>query len=643
MVTNMNFIVDFKDDTSLETIQKYLNRPYIKVIKIYNAFEKTYLIEASRQPIFDSSIHSYIIRDDDQPLVLLSNVINVDKNFCTNTLTGSTITLDTNNNDDWWKIYSLYQPELDKETIPIDRRGEDITVYILDSGIKADHLDFQGKSISNLFSFNSNFDDNRGHGTAIASVISGNTCGISNASIKSCKIFDNGIPTKQSDLLNALDAIRDDFLQSAQGLGIVNCSWQIIKNEFIESKIRLLINNGLFFVVAAGNSGVPIEDVTPASMPEVITVGSYNQNFEPCDFSNYTGSVTSLTPQQTNSGSLDGWAPGEVIRVATIDGAFGYSAGTSISAGIHSAVMAYNIGQYTIPYILNHNLNSTYEALIGLCFKKDGILDLNDPKYLTSSNRISTIIDQYPKQELNKLPSFIKGISGQKVFSRLFPLPSNVVTIKIFNELPHWVTISNRGILSGVVPELESVTTNFLSMEITTEDGEQIPFTLELIGIPKDYNSETESTGNSDLDVKIRLLDIYCSINECTGTTQFCIDDCFDGNCERGQGKPYGCEVWETFCRCASDERVKKNIQPLKNSLDKVMNINGYRYNYITDNVDQIGFLAGELQKIVPEVVRTRSDGFLEVNYGTMTSLLLESIKELKKEIEELKHKNNLI
>ena len=194
---------------------------------------------------------------------------------------------------------------------------------------------------SKLYSITGSFDDTVGHGTAIASIISGRTCGLTDATIKVVKIFDPTVATKQSDILAALDAIATDFT-SQSSPGIINMSWSIAKNSFIDSRIQSLIDVGAIVVCSAGNSGVPIENVTPASISSALTIGAYNTEFEPCDFSNYTGSSLSLTQNETNRGALDGWAPGIDIWSAGLNDSFYYVSGTSISAAIATCGLAYN-------------------------------------------------------------------------------------------------------------------------------------------------------------------------------------------------------------------------------------------------------------------------------------------------------------
>jgi len=634
----MQYIIDFKDEISKSNIDQYLLTINGTIIKTFNSFEKTFLVEVPNELSFDETLHSNIIRDDTQPISLLNTVIQLDKSHFVNTLDGEINTITMSNSNDWWKTYSLFEPNLDAQSIQFDRRGTGTIVYLLDSGVKTNHPEFTNRNIVNLFSINDNFDDNRGHGTAIASVIVGNTCGITNSTIKSVKIFENNYATKQSDLVAALDAIYQDFINTPNELAVVNCSWIIDKNLYIESKIQSLINAGLYFVVSAGNNGSAIENVTPASMDSVITIGSYNKDLMPSNFSAYTNSVNSLTNSYTNAGAIDGWSPGEEIYVATINGSYGLTAGTSIAAGIHSAVLTYNIAQLSESSILNSPYESVYQTLLQLSFKKDQLLDLSDPKYQNSTNKISTILDQYPIQDLKPL-SFYKIISNKKVFVKVIALPSTASEIELLDDLPQGLSINSRGCLIGRVTSITDVSVYNIRMNIKTENNDIFENTLELIIIPETYNIENDSTGDSDLDVKIRLNTVICSINNCTFDPD-CYDDCFDGWCIAAYGKPYGCIQNSTYCGCRSDERVKENIKPLSNVLDKLKNLNAYYFNYKTMDDVHIGLMAQQVEKEFPELIRY-NNGVRHVLYGNAVAILIEGIKELQQEIEDLKSKKS--
>jgi len=90
-----------------------------------------------------------------------------------------------------------------------------------------------------------------------------------------------------------------------------------------------------------------------------------------------------------------------------------------------------------------------------------------------------------------------------------------------------------------------------------------------------------------------------------------------------------------------SDRRLKTDINPITNALPKVMQMQGvyYKRNDIENGREQVGVIAQEMEAIVPEVVLTADDEMQtkSVDYGKLCAVLIESIKELKAEIDELK------
>jgi hypothetical protein len=91
----------------------------------------------------------------------------------------------------------------------------------------------------------------------------------------------------------------------------------------------------------------------------------------------------------------------------------------------------------------------------------------------------------------------------------------------------------------------------------------------------------------------------------------------------------------------SSDERLKDNITPISNALEKVASLSGntFDWNDKTDKVgSETGVIAQEVQALgLPDVVTERDDGYLAVRYEKLIPLLIEAIKELKAEVEELK------
>ena len=88
-----------------------------------------------------------------------------------------------------------------------------------------------------------------------------------------------------------------------------------------------------------------------------------------------------------------------------------------------------------------------------------------------------------------------------------------------------------------------------------------------------------------------------------------------------------------------SDARLKTDLNPIENALDKVNHLTGYTYTRIDSGAKQTGLLAQELQKVLPEAVveANDEDKTLSIAYGNVVGLLVEAIKELKQEIELLK------
>lgn len=85
-----------------------------------------------------------------------------------------------------------------------------------------------------------------------------------------------------------------------------------------------------------------------------------------------------------------------------------------------------------------------------------------------------------------------------------------------------------------------------------------------------------------------------------------------------------------------SDARLKENLTPLTDALDKVKALTGYNYNRIGSDKLEMGVVAQEVQKVSPELVLEDSEGTLSVSYPNMVALLIEAIKEQSTKIASL-------
>ena len=96
----------------------------------------------------------------------------------------------------------------------------------------------------------------------------------------------------------------------------------------------------------------------------------------------------------------------------------------------------------------------------------------------------------------------------------------------------------------------------------------------------------------------------------------------------------------------SSDERLKNNISPIKNPIEKINQISGNSFNWNENKQDiykgkDYGVIAQEIESVLPELVVEREDGYKAVKYDKLVSLLIEGIKELSSEVNQLKQQIN--
>lgn len=105
-----------------------------------------------------------------------------------------------------------------------------------------------------------------------------------------------------------------------------------------------------------------------------------------------------------------------------------------------------------------------------------------------------------------------------------------------------------------------------------------------------------------------------------------------------GQAYSYG---WNIL----SDSTLKENVVKIQNGLEKVLKLQGVTYNYKKDNAGkniplrQMGMIAQAVERVVPEVVHTNTDGYKAIAYSNMVGLLVEAIKQEDEKVNCLQRK----
>jgi hypothetical protein len=101
------------------------------------------------------------------------------------------------------------------------------------------------------------------------------------------------------------------------------------------------------------------------------------------------------------------------------------------------------------------------------------------------------------------------------------------------------------------------------------------------------------------------------------------------------------------YSTTTSDERLKTDITVVENALEKIKSIRGVEFTYINDGKRSAGVIAQEVEKVLPQAVREKAlplqmgvedeTEYKVLQYDQLHALLIEAIKELSNEIEELK------
>lgn len=277
-------------------------------------------------------------------------------------------------------------------------------LYIVDSGIDFNHpeFDYIGLEKENFYTlprYNNNFTDERGHGTAVASMAVGKNLGIArHCKLCNVKIGDATTTASLYEMGQALDAIANRVAANPTVTRIVNMSWGTARSAYLDTKVQNLINLGVTVICAAGNNGISVEDISPAGMDDVITVASIDQYDIPSGFNNISPSDAGIT-----SGyglSLDIFAPGENVMVADPNSGYCIGSGTSFSAplvaGIASEIAAINSGVV---------LFSDMKSIILNTATKDAILFEPDSsgieRFTENQNKIAYVCTADPNVSFN--------------------------------------------------------------------------------------------------------------------------------------------------------------------------------------------------------------------------------------------------
>ncbi|MEU3301469.1 MULTISPECIES: S8 family peptidase [unclassified Streptomyces] len=213
----------------------------------------------------------------------------------------------TQDNPPSWGLDRIDQADTaadSKYTYP-DGAGEGVTAYVIDTGVRVTHKDFEGRASHGFDAIDNDetADDGNGHGTHVAGTIAGASHGVAKkAKIVAVRVLDDSGSGTTEQVVAGIDWVTKNH----QGPSVANMSLGGGADPALDEAVQKAIASGVTFGVAAGNESSDAGQGSPSRVKEAITVASSTKDDQQSDFSNF-GSV------------VDIYAPGSDITSAWND------------------------------------------------------------------------------------------------------------------------------------------------------------------------------------------------------------------------------------------------------------------------------------------------------------------------------------
>ncbi|KAF2149199.1 subtilisin-like protein, partial [Myriangium duriaei CBS 260.36] len=176
--------------------------------------------------------------------------------------------------------------------------GKGTYAYIIDSGIDAEHIEFENRATLGFNVFQSKPPiDKMGHGTHVAGIIGSKTFGVA----KRCNLIgvkvSHCFATYNSAILKGVSwAVQDILAKKRKHKSVINISMGGLKSTAFNRAVEAAVNAGVVTVVAAGNARMPVSWSSPGSAKGAIVVGATGKAYKRAWFSNYGKNVTLFAP-----------------------------------------------------------------------------------------------------------------------------------------------------------------------------------------------------------------------------------------------------------------------------------------------------------------------------------------------------------
>ncbi|PHH77872.1 hypothetical protein CDD82_3316 [Ophiocordyceps australis] len=208
--------------------------------------------------------------------------------------------------------------------------GTGTCAYIIDTGIEADHPEFEGRATMLKSFINGQDSDGHGHGTHCAGTIGSKSYGVAKKTqLYGVKVLDDSGSGSYSGIIAGMDyVVNDAKARNCPKGSVANMSLGGGKSQSVNNAAAAVVRSGVFLAVAAGNDNADAANYSPASEPSVCTVGATTSSDQRASFSNF-GRV------------LDIFAPGKDVLSTWIGGGTNTISGTSMATPHITGLGAY--------------------------------------------------------------------------------------------------------------------------------------------------------------------------------------------------------------------------------------------------------------------------------------------------------------
>jgi len=251
-------------------------------------------------------------------------------------------------------------------------------------------------------------------------------------------------------------------------------------------------------------------------------------------------------------------------------------------------------------------------------------LELNANTEITDRTTADTTLQTNINTEKSRIDAILVGTDDDK---------------KTFSEIKTYINVQDNGLNSkiGTLTDINltnsddktSVVTamnKVISMQDTKLDEEDIPpIIIAYTGILTNLTTDDQNslvTAINEVASEANHTHPYLSTDGGTITGDVTVNGAFSAT-----------SVTET-----SSIRFKENVKPIEFAFNTISKLQGVSYNWKESGKNDIGFIAEEVEKVLPQLIKKSKEGVVEgMNYSRLTALLVEVVKDQQKQIDELK------